>query len=97
MFVNSIAFGFWYSLDIWSDPRNRPTRSIAFVVFGGYGNFRSHASRIVPDSARLGAEAFQILGEINLSDPDPSRFIKVWLYDHPPLAERVVFAQQYDP
>ena len=52
---------------------------------------------IVPDSAQAGAEAFQILGESNLSHPNPPAFIKVWLYDHPPVAERLKFARDYDP
>lgn len=52
---------------------------------------------IVPDAPRAGAEAFQILGEINLSDPEPPAFIKFWLYSHPPLNERVKFARAYDP
>jgi STE24 endopeptidase len=52
---------------------------------------------IVPDSPRAAAEAFQILGETNLSDPDPPAFIRFWLYDHPPLAERLRFAAEYDP
>jgi len=49
------------------------------------------------DSPRAAAEAFQILGEANLADPDPSPFIRFWLYDHPPLAERLRFAAEYDP
>jgi STE24 endopeptidase len=52
---------------------------------------------LVPDSPRAAAEAFQILGEANLADPDPSSFIRFWLYDHPPLAERLRFAAEYDP
>ncbi|MBI2955994.1 MAG: M48 family metallopeptidase [Acidobacteria bacterium] len=52
---------------------------------------------IVPESAEAAAGAFQVLGEINLADPNPSTFIKVWLYSHPPLNERIVFAQTYDP
>ncbi|MBI4466061.1 MAG: M48 family metallopeptidase [Acidobacteria bacterium] len=52
---------------------------------------------LVPESGRVAGEAFQILGEINLADPEPSTFIKVWLYSHPPLNERIVFAQAYDP
>ena len=52
---------------------------------------------IVPDSPRAAAEAFQILGEANLSDPEPSPFIRFWLYDHPPIAERQRFAAEYDP
>jgi len=52
---------------------------------------------LVENSPRAAAEAFQILGEVNLSDPDPSAFIRFWLYDHPPLAERLRFAAEYDP
>ena len=52
---------------------------------------------LVPDSQQAAAHAFQILGEVNLSDPNPSEFIKIWLYSHPPLNERIVFAQTYDP
>jgi len=52
---------------------------------------------IVPNSAEEAANAFQILGEVSLDDPDPSRFIEFWLYDHPSIAERVRFASQYDP
>jgi len=52
---------------------------------------------IVPESQKAAAEAFQILGEVNLSDPDPSPFTRFWLYDHPPLAERLKFAAEYDP
>jgi len=52
---------------------------------------------IVPDSPRVAAEEFQTLGEVDLSDPDPSPFIEFWLYDHPSIAERVRFAAEYDP
>lgn len=52
---------------------------------------------IVPDGPQAAAQAFQILGEVSLSDPDPSGFIKFWLYDHPALPERVRFAAEYDP
>jgi STE24 endopeptidase len=52
---------------------------------------------LVPDSGQTAAQAFQILGEINLADPHPPTLIKIWLYSHPPLDERLVFAQSYDP
>lgn len=52
---------------------------------------------LVPDSGRVAGEAFQILGEVGLSDPDPNPFIEFWLYSHPALVDRVVFAQTYDP
>lgn len=52
---------------------------------------------IVPDSSEQAADAFQILGEVSLDDPNPSRFIEFWLYDHPAISERVRFASLYDP
>jgi Zn-dependent protease with chaperone function len=52
---------------------------------------------VVPNSEEVAAHAFQILGEVDLSDPNPSPFITFWLYSHPPLAERLVFAHSYDP
>jgi STE24 endopeptidase len=52
---------------------------------------------MMPGSERVAAHAFQVLGEIDLSDPNPSPFITFWLYGHPPLAERLVFAHSYDP
>ena len=52
---------------------------------------------IVPDSAQTAAQSFQILGEVSLSDPNPGPFVEFWLYDHPPVAERMRFAAEYDP
>jgi len=52
---------------------------------------------IVPNSSEAAAHAFQVLGEIDLADPNPPPFIKFWLYSHPPLADRLVFAHSYDP
>ena len=52
---------------------------------------------IVPNSSEEAADAFQILGEVSLDDPNPSPFIEFWLYDHPSISERVRFASEYDP
>ena len=52
---------------------------------------------IVPNSEEVAAHSFQILGEVDLADPNPPAFITFWLYSHPPLAERLVFAHSYDP
>lgn len=52
---------------------------------------------IVPDSPQVAAHAFQILGEVDLANPNPSRFIVFWLYNHPPISQRVQFALHYDP
>ena len=52
---------------------------------------------LIPDSSEVAAHAFQVLGELDLSDPNPPPFITFWLYSHPPVAERLVFAHSYDP
>jgi Zn-dependent protease with chaperone function len=52
---------------------------------------------LIPNSSEVAAHAFQALGELDLSDPNPPPFITFWLYSHPPVAERLVFAHTYDP
>jgi len=52
---------------------------------------------IVPNAPQVAAESFQILGELDLAEPAPSTAVKIWFYDHPPLNDRIIFAQTYDP
>ena len=52
---------------------------------------------IVADSSEEAARTFQVMGEKDLADPNPSAFITFWLYSHPPMAKRVEFAHNYDP
>lgn len=75
-------------------------------IAGGFSRVQEHNADIygleiihgvVPDSADVAAHAFQVLGEVDLADPNPPAFIEFWLYSHPPLAERLVFARTYDP
>jgi STE24 endopeptidase len=78
----------------------------ASPVINGFNRMQEHAADvyglevihgIVPDSQEVAAHAFQVIGEIDLSDPNPPAFIRFWLYSHPPVAERLVFAHSYDP
>ena len=52
---------------------------------------------LIPDAPVMAAHAFQILGEVDLEEPNPSTAVKIWFYNHPPLDERMRFAQTYDP
>ncbi len=52
---------------------------------------------VIPDPNAAEARAFQILGEQDLADPDPSPFIVFWLYSHPPISQRIRFALDYKP
>ena len=79
---------------------------LAEPVFNTYSRYQEHeadvygldvTNGIVPDSSQAAAGAFQVLGEIDLADPNPSPFIKFWLYSHPPLGERITFAHEYKP
>jgi STE24 endopeptidase len=60
-----------------------------------YGLEVSHG--IIPNSSEAAAHAFQVMGELDLADPNPSPFITIWLYSHPPLADRLQFAHNYNP
>lgn len=52
---------------------------------------------IVSNPSQVAARYFEKSGEINLADPHPSTFIKIWMFDHPTRPERVRFAATYDP
>jgi Zn-dependent protease with chaperone function len=75
-------------------------------AFNAFSRYQEHQADVyglevihglVPDSQRVTAQSFQVLGEIDLADPHPNPFIRFWLYSHPPLDERIEFALHYDP
>ena len=79
---------------------------VSMPIGNGFSRMQEHAADVyglevvhglVPNSQEAGARAFQVLGEVDMADPEPSRFITFWLYSHPPLAERLEFAYTYDP
>ncbi len=79
---------------------------LASPIVNGFSRMQEHAADvfglevihgILPDSSEVAAQSFQVLGEVDLADPNPPEFITFWLYSHPPLADRLVFAYSYDP
>jgi Zn-dependent protease with chaperone function len=52
---------------------------------------------LAPGSSQLAAQSFQILGEVDLSDPDPNPVNVFLFFSHPPISDRVRFALSYDP
>lgn len=60
-----------------------------------YGLEVTHA--LTPDASQVAAQAFQILGEVDLSDPDPNPVDIFLFYDHPAIPDRVRFCLTYDP
>lgn len=52
---------------------------------------------INPNSQESAAHAFQVLGELALSYPYPSKAVVFWYANHPPIPDRVRFAHNYDP
>ncbi len=52
---------------------------------------------LTPDSSQVAAQTFQVLGEVDLSDPDPNGMNVFLFYDHPPISDRVRFSLTYDP
>jgi len=79
---------------------------VSSPIINGYSRAEEHAADvfglelihgIVPDSGQVAAHAFQAMGELDLADPNPPAFITFWMYSHPALAQRLVFAHTYDP
>lgn len=79
---------------------------LASPIVNGFSRMQEHDADvyglevihgIVPDAANVAGQSFQILGQEDLADPNPPAFIVFWLYSHPPLAERLTFAETYDP
>jgi Zn-dependent protease with chaperone function len=52
---------------------------------------------LTEESGQVGAQAFQVLGDVGLSDPDPHPLFVFLFYDHPPIRDRVQFCLTYDP
>jgi Zn-dependent protease with chaperone function len=52
---------------------------------------------LIPDAGQVAAQAEQILGEVDLSDPDPNPVNVFLFYTHPPTADRIRFELTYDP
>lgn len=55
------------------------------------------AYSVVPDPNAAAANADEALGVIDLADPDPSPFVVLWLYTHPPIEDRIRFDNSYHP
>ena len=75
-------------------------------IGNGFSRMQEHAADvyglevthgILANSQEVAARSFQKLGDIDLADPNPSKFITFWLYSHPPLGKRLEFAHNYDP
>jgi STE24 endopeptidase len=75
-------------------------------LVNGYSRWQEHQADVfgleithglVPDSSAAAAHSFQVMGEIGLDEPNPNRFIEFWLFSHPSTADRLAFAETYDP
>ena len=52
---------------------------------------------LTPDSGEVAAQAFQILGEVDLADPKPNPLDVFLFYSHPSIPDRIQFCLKYDP
>ncbi len=52
---------------------------------------------LTPDSGQVAAQAFQILGEVDLADPEPNPLNVFLFYSHPSIPDRIQFCLTYDP
>ena len=52
---------------------------------------------LTPNSGQIAAQAFQILGDVDLSDAEPNPVAVFLFYSHPPIPDRILFSLAYDP
>lgn len=52
---------------------------------------------LVPNPQASAQAAFDVLGKVSYSDPNPSPFYEFWTYSHPAVGRRAAFAKAYDP
>jgi Zn-dependent protease with chaperone function len=52
---------------------------------------------IVADPQKVAQDSFQLLGEVSLTDPNPSPFVEFWTFSHPSVSSRAAFAAEYNP
>ncbi len=60
-----------------------------------YGQEAVHGIVADPQTAAQGA--FDVLGAASLVDPNPSRFLEFWTFDHPATGRRAAFGKAYNP
>ena len=60
-----------------------------------YGQEAVHG--IVRDPQTTARRAFDVLGSTSLVDPNPSRFLEFWTFNHPAIGRRAAFGRAYDP
>lgn len=52
---------------------------------------------LTPDFQQVAAQSFNILGDVDLADPEPGRWKVILFYTHPAVPARIQFALTYDP
>jgi STE24 endopeptidase len=60
-----------------------------------YGLEVTHS--LTPNSQQVAAQAFQVLGDVDLSDPEPNPVGVFLFYSHPTIPDRILFCLAYDP
>ncbi|MGB9468256.1 MAG: M48 family metallopeptidase [Candidatus Acidiferrum sp.] len=96
--------------DLASYPAMLLVASIVATVIGPVGNtFSRHLEHqadqyglevthgLTADAGEVAAQSFNILGDVDLSDPAPARWRVILFYTHPAIPERILFALGYDP
>ncbi len=79
---------------------------IANPIGGAFSRYQEHQADqyglevthgLTPDSNQVAAQAFNLLGDVDLADPEPNPVDVFLFYSHPSIPDRVQFALTYDP
>ena len=79
---------------------------LASPIFSAFSRYLEHQADqyglevthgLTPDSGQVAAQAFQVLGDVDLADPEPNPVNVFLFYSHPSIPDRIQFALTYDP
>jgi STE24 endopeptidase len=80
--------------------------TIVGPVLNTYSRYQEHQADqyglevthgMISDSGQVAAQAFNVLGDVDLADPDPNPMQILLFYNHPAIPDRIQFCLSYDP
>jgi Zn-dependent protease with chaperone function len=80
--------------------------TIVGPVLNTYSRYQEHQADqyglevthgMISDSGQVAAQAFNVLGKVDLADPDPNPMQIMLFYNHPAIPDRIQYCLSYDP
>lgn len=80
--------------------------ALAVPIIGNFTRYQEHQADqsalevthgLTPEVGQVGAQTFNVLGDLDLTDPDPGPLRIFVFYDHQAILDRIRYCLSYDP